>query len=651
MLDPNEYLKDEYDISKLTIPNLRSILVEHEIDFPSNAIKSELINIFNNKVKPNTTKILKKYNVNPSDSNIINMTNNNYITTNFIEPSPVSDNDKIIPAKRQSDISNSIKKPKRKTRRVISDVSSTSSPSNSFLSMEKFEINENDNIFKGPIDEKLADLLPKTKYSKKLKNSNKNILANFDKSVPESNKILMSMNDSSNKPKKSLSTSTTPLKNNSIDYSIIERVNKTIDPSNFVNDIYDDPIINDNENHLENLDFESNNIPLNNTFDYKSRNGIVILDDIISSVDSQKLELTGPTKSIKESIVNLSVSDNDDDDIIFINEKDDVLVSTLDVKSLTSMETNNISFSDNSIKIEDDSIIHNDEEIRIVSNKEEKHVRKQEQKNDVEVEKINQSETIEEVRKQIDTKHTFSQKILKFILFTFLFSNFLLSGLWIACLREIKTNTGYCGFEQQNKLLDIWGKIPNDFQESLSPIKPYVNTLENGIVDLVQFECKTCPEFGTCTNNKLICDAGYIKKSSFESLFGFIPLEETCEFDTLRQEKLEYMFKYTLSYLHRHNDRQLTLSEVHDYLKSTKPSSMATEEFEEYWDIFVNYELSKEDELNINFNTKEITLSHKTPTEYYTRTFGNVERGKTSKNLFQKTPPTVNVKNYYTVSK
>lgn len=638
MLDPNEYLKDDFDVSKLTVPNLRSILVEHNIDFPSNSTKPDLIKFFNNEVKPNSNKILKKYNnIKPSSKNIIDMTENKYI-----EPSKITDDDKIIPLKRQSNSSNNKNKNKKKIRKVnqssnLSDSSNSSllSPNNSFLSMEKFELNENDNIFKGPIDNIPLTLLPKTKFSKK---STKEILSNFDKSLPSSYNLTL----------KSKSTTTTPIKNynnnnnnKSIDYSITERINKTINDNVFVNNIFNS--------------YESNSDIINNDDNVKN----ISLKDELNDIFDQSNDinnLKGPTKNITKSIINISDSDKDEENSIIddkIND-DDILVSTInDVQSFSTLETNDVSFSDNSIKVNDDN------ELSQEPIKKEKEEETGEDKVQIEnkiEEEIKENDIIEnELIDKSKSKINLLSILNKSLKVTFKFlltSSILFSIIGLLSIREVKLNTGYCGFEQPDKLLDIWGNLPyNNNNDKLSILKPYINKFESTITNNIHFDCEKCPENGTCNLNKLKCNSGYIKKSSIDSLFGLIPLKEFCEFDSLRREKLDYMFKYTLSYLHRHNDNQLTLDEVHDYLKSTKPTTMTYEEFEEYWKIFIETEINNEDELNININTKQITLSHRTPSEYYTRTFGNVERGKKSKKLFQKTPPTVDVMNYYTVSK
>ncbi|KAI9701819.1 MAG: inner nuclear membrane protein enriched at telomere/subtelomere region [Candelina mexicana] len=53
-----EYLSPTFDPSSLTVPRLRSILVSHNISYPSSAKKPQLIEIFNENVLPQSRRIL-----------------------------------------------------------------------------------------------------------------------------------------------------------------------------------------------------------------------------------------------------------------------------------------------------------------------------------------------------------------------------------------------------------------------------------------------------------------------------------------------------------------------------------------------------------------------------------------------------------------
>ncbi|KAK2626121.1 hypothetical protein QTJ16_004383 [Diplocarpon rosae] len=57
--DSLEYLQPGFEPSSLTVPRLRSILVSHDIDYPSGAKKTQLIQIFTDEVLPQARQILR----------------------------------------------------------------------------------------------------------------------------------------------------------------------------------------------------------------------------------------------------------------------------------------------------------------------------------------------------------------------------------------------------------------------------------------------------------------------------------------------------------------------------------------------------------------------------------------------------------------
>ncbi|SMQ51649.1 unnamed protein product [Zymoseptoria tritici ST99CH_3D1] len=56
-MDDQEYLDPDFDPSSVTIPRLRSILVAHNISYPSSAKKQQLVELFNTSVLPQVRKI------------------------------------------------------------------------------------------------------------------------------------------------------------------------------------------------------------------------------------------------------------------------------------------------------------------------------------------------------------------------------------------------------------------------------------------------------------------------------------------------------------------------------------------------------------------------------------------------------------------
>lgn len=668
-MDPNVYLAEGFDISKLTIPNLRSILVEHQVHFPSNASKGDLIEFFSQHVKPKSASILRKYNVGApdslSDTGILDMRSNTNSNSPVTEPLPLSDDDKTIPSKRHSE--SAAKRTKKKVRKNHDNSSFSDSNSDSFLAIEKFEINESDNIFqRGSVDGVPLNILKKTKYAaKKPKLDTKNLLSKFDNSLPLSKNFKSDKSFSESNSNLNSKSSSSPLGKSEDVLSNIS-TNNDLNGNNDVQSEID-------SNSLHNTLVENENLTNHeNLFNYESSEIILINENEQAEKETIK-QLSGPTKNIKDSII-IANSDHEEeiDDEEVVLEKsivEEKLVSKIDVKSLASFESEGISFSNDSIDVDSESIdfqkpieelvelpLGKDVKERVEEKAEKiaeeikgnslKHEAKDE---DNTIYSIENDEIIDKSIHKKSNGWSFS-RLYNVVYTMFIIVNVLVPLLLILSFREIQYNVGYCGFGNQSKPLNIWNKIPNSLNYKLLPIKPYVENVETLIVNLAQIECQKCPAHGSCTSRKLTCDPYYIKKTPISSYFGLIPLQEYCDFDSVREEKMRYLFDYTLSYLHRHNVKPLTIDELYDYLKSTKPSNIKSEEFEDYWNHFVEVELSKNDEnsmFEFNYDTAQITLSHRTPTEYYTKTFGP-ERNKKSQNLFKKTPPTVDLKNYYT---
>ena len=53
-----DYLQGGFDPRSLTVPRLRSILVAHNVQYPSTAKKPQLIDLFNEHVVPQSKKLL-----------------------------------------------------------------------------------------------------------------------------------------------------------------------------------------------------------------------------------------------------------------------------------------------------------------------------------------------------------------------------------------------------------------------------------------------------------------------------------------------------------------------------------------------------------------------------------------------------------------
>lgn len=62
MADEIDYLTPDFDPATLTVPRLRSILVQNDVTYPSSAKKSQLIDIFNDSVKPQARRLKSRAN-------------------------------------------------------------------------------------------------------------------------------------------------------------------------------------------------------------------------------------------------------------------------------------------------------------------------------------------------------------------------------------------------------------------------------------------------------------------------------------------------------------------------------------------------------------------------------------------------------------
>lgn len=74
MVERDDYMREGFDPSSLTMPQLRGILVEHDVPFGSALRKAELVDLFNRNVLPKTASLRKKKaTIVASSSGIIDM--------------------------------------------------------------------------------------------------------------------------------------------------------------------------------------------------------------------------------------------------------------------------------------------------------------------------------------------------------------------------------------------------------------------------------------------------------------------------------------------------------------------------------------------------------------------------------------------------
>jgi hypothetical protein len=72
MEEDTEYLQPNFDPTTLRVADLRRILLFHDVNFPSSAKKSQLVNLFLDNITPKAQGILrKKSRVRPSSKGIL----------------------------------------------------------------------------------------------------------------------------------------------------------------------------------------------------------------------------------------------------------------------------------------------------------------------------------------------------------------------------------------------------------------------------------------------------------------------------------------------------------------------------------------------------------------------------------------------------
>ncbi|EPS37907.1 hypothetical protein H072_8421 [Dactylellina haptotyla CBS 200.50] len=89
MEDEEFYLQPGFDASSLTIPQIRSILLKHDIDYPSNVKKAKLVEIFETQLTPQASAILNKLGkVKASSKGIVNAEDYGTIGELDVTPTP-----------------------------------------------------------------------------------------------------------------------------------------------------------------------------------------------------------------------------------------------------------------------------------------------------------------------------------------------------------------------------------------------------------------------------------------------------------------------------------------------------------------------------------------------------------------------------------
>ncbi|CDK28434.1 unnamed protein product [Kuraishia capsulata CBS 1993] len=158
-------------------------------------------------------------------------------------------------------------------------------------------------------------------------------------------------------------------------------------------------------------------------------------------------------------------------------------------------------------------------------------------------------------------------------------------GVW--WYRDQVIQVGYCGVEVYAPTLAYGGDTDPRFAY-------YADLVEDKLHSL-RPPCDVCPAHGICYRmSKLRCEEDYMLVRPWYSFGGVVPKTEYCALDTRKADKIKKMTQYCLDLLRRRNadincgegsDAQvgLTIEELHDLLYAMKSETIDDEEFETYW--------------------------------------------------------------------
>lgn len=106
-----DYLQPGFDPASVTIPRLRSILITHGVDYPGNAKKAKLVEVFNENITPQAKKILdRRAKAKRSSMGITNIDNSvGYSVANDAMPPPSTSRSRGRPKRNPGSAANSFK--------------------------------------------------------------------------------------------------------------------------------------------------------------------------------------------------------------------------------------------------------------------------------------------------------------------------------------------------------------------------------------------------------------------------------------------------------------------------------------------------------------------------------------------------------------
>lgn len=637
-----EYLEEGFDFHSLRIADLRRILTENNISYPSSAKKKDLLNIYNEFFVPLIPELRQKFNIAEShhdvemiidDSSSEDESTGSQRKRKLVEVETTEE--AISSPNRSGSISSvssieeeTIKKlrrnanlpttPNRKKTKLdnndskkdgpptpilskLANKKSTESPTKNTTSISHFDISKSSSS-EDEAENVKEEGQPHQDSSSPMRSTKKNKKPSFDFSYKRRNlapdlttlKVSPQFAEQLQKAvntKDSMGTSE-EIKN---DVSTFD-----IDPqSSIIKEQSFDDKLNVSEplsvtepqdygfNHIEAEKVESNQmnrvIPQNNNI---SGNELIVTPDLPTEqdvLDSEQL--------VNDVADDININSNKDKDNDVSSQKEDTTWLTNSVKRNDPVDVIDLSDSDSGPELKPENQTHQDDvndtnvvdadEVVEEQLKKDENIKKDEP--NLITERVTDSTTTSPLKKRSLFKSIF-KSLLKFIVWAY-FAILIAFCLWYY---QSKIYVGYCG--QQKHFPSFTEKYP-DFQLSSNI---------DSILQDYKPPCIPCPENAICfPYMKLKCKPEYkVEKASYD-VFGLYPFNNRCVKDDKRKELINEVVAKSLDFLRLRN-AQLDCGESHDDVKSgineddlfnifqeSKNSSLDDEEFEDIWEQVV----------------------------------------------------------------
>ncbi|RLV96614.1 Inner nuclear membrane protein SRC1 [Spathaspora sp. JA1] len=620
------YLEEGFDPQKLKVAELRNILNRHEVEYPSNAKKTQLVQLFKDNIVSKRQELSQEFNVKPSDEGIVSIdldssdsssneddggnSDDKDIEIIDVDEEEINKNDVEI---SRGSIEESVSSPKSK--------SSTPTPNKSSATKKRKRVEE----VEIEADPSIAEETPSKKVAKTLKSlkresPKKTIFddsssdvemfvkdttgkAKLEKTTPKSSSKTTPKSVSSSKktPKLTPSKITKPASKKTTP-TTSKKTTPATSKNTTLNESFKSP-----EEEEKHFNKELSKI--------KGRSTSSHLDDIELAKSlgitiegfqpppppppQSVEEITRPLQQLAQDVVEIAMEtiatpklqrissvslENSMDEKTTPKSKKSTPKRILEeetpkrspvVKSVLTPKPRLIPIPAKTTSDTDD------EEDEVVE-KEENQVPESMTQNKL-------SETPKDNQKGA-SNISITQPLTTFIIWALV----VLSGLFGYWYMEQSFLVGYCGQEIYTET----------FQNSDNPILHHIGKF---LDEYAKPNCVPCPPHGRCFPNlELACYEDFIEFKPWTNFF--IPGNKKCIPDTKKAEKLEIMMEVALDLIRSKNaqvqcgkgrddfESGISVQDLHDLLLAMKAPYITLEEFEELWERSV-VELEKEPEI------------------------------------------------------